>query len=142
MTTPSILAVSDRKLPTFKEWIETHSPGTQAEGFSDFADLAYRSQTQLRDDMTEQEKSFGRMWMGACVAAVELCNMEAIKHNRSPDDIVATLPRVFAAASMYALASVVREDTPWRDIAKILTEEFRMAAKTTADNLSKQFPRN
>ena len=125
-----------RELPSFKQWIEEHSPGTQAAGFEALADLAYRSQATLRDDLSPSEKSFARMWMGACVAAVELCNMEAVKHGVSNDDIIALLPRVFAAATMYAIASACKETTPWRDIAKLVTEEFRAAAKTTADTLS------
>lgn len=132
------MSVMKRPLPSFKEWIEQHSPGTQAAGFAALADLAYRSQATVRDDLSPSAQSFARMWMGACVAAVELCNMEAVKHGRSEAEIIVLLPRVFAAATMYALASACKEETPWRDIAKIVTEEFRAAAKTTADTLSEQ----
>lgn len=134
MTT--IVDVAKRPLPSFKQWIEEHSPGTQADGFADLADLAYRSQAQVHDHLKPLEQSFARMWMGATVAAVELCNMEALKHGRSNADIIALLPRVFAAATMYAIASTCKEDSPHRDIAKIVTEEFRAAAKTAADSLS------
>lgn len=130
--------VMKRPLPSFKAWIEQHSPGTQAEGFVELADLAYRSQATIRDDLSPSAQSFARMWMGACVAAVELCNMEAVKHGRSEEEIIALLPRVFAAAAMYALASACKPETPWRSMAKMVTEEFRAAAKTTADTLTEQ----
>lgn len=138
----SILDVNKRPLPSFKEWIEEHSPGTQADGFEALADLAYRSQTQPLDHLTEQQKCFGRMWMGALVAAVELCNMEALKHKRPQEEIVETLPRVFAAAAMYAIASVCKTETPFRSIAKVIAEEFRQAAKVAADGLTEEAERS
>ena len=131
----TILDINNRPLPTFKEWIEQHSPGTQADGFAALADLAQRTQSQSLDHLTPQQASFGRMWMGASVAAVELCNMEALKHGRPEQEIVATLPRVFAAAAMYAIASILVNDAPFRKIANVISEEFRQAAKTAADDL-------
>lgn len=128
-----------RPLPSFTEWLEANSPGTQPPDFEDFVDLARRTQEQSLEHLTPQQASLGRMWMGACVAAVELCNMEAMKHNRPPSEIIAYLPRVFAMASMYAVASICKEETPWRDIAKVLTEEFRFAAKEAADQLHEQY---
>ena len=138
----SIVDVMDRPLPSFKQWIEEHSPGTQADGFAGLADLAYRSQVTVDPNLSPSAQAFARMWMGGCVAAVELCNMESVKHGTPEADIIALLPRVFAAASMYAIASACKETTPWRDVAKIVTEEFRAAAKKTADALSEQYPRS
>lgn len=138
----SIMDVNKRPLPSFKQWLDEHSPGTQADGFEAFSDLAFRAQSgSLKPGLTPQQESFARMWMGACVAAVELCNMEAVGHLRPEGEIIATLPRVFAAAAMYAMASVCKESTPWRDVAKLLTEEFRAGAKASADQLDEQFPR-
>lgn len=134
----TILDVNRRPLPSFKEWIEQQSPGTHATGFEALADLAYRSQAQAHDHLQPQEQSFGRMWVGAVVAAVELCNMEALKHGRSSEEIIATLPRVFAAAAMYAIASACKPETPHRRIAKLITEEFRAGAKAAADQLFEQ----
>jgi antirestriction protein ArdC len=130
-----ITSEARRPLPTFRQWLENQSPGTQPPDFEAFADLAARTQDQSLDHLTEDAASFGRMWMGACVAAVELCNMEALKHGRSAEQVVATLPRVFACAAMYAVASIVTDDANFRSIAKVLTEEFRAAAKAAADQL-------
>jgi hypothetical protein len=127
--------VHKRPLPSFIEWIEQTSPGTRAPDFEHFADLARRTQEQGLEHLKPHEASFGRMWLGACIAAVEICNAEAIKHNRPQAEIVASLPRVFACATMYAIASVCKEDTPFRDIAKIVTEEYRAATKLAADTL-------
>lgn len=137
----SILDVTKRPLPSFRQWLSEHSPGTQADDFEAFADLAARSQNQPLDHLTPTQASFGRMWMGACVAAVELCNMEAIKHDRPTDETISHLARAFAAACMYAFASAVKDESnpPWRSIARMMTEEFRHAAKTSADRLAEDF---
>jgi hypothetical protein len=59
-------------------------------------------------------------------------------HGRPPDEVVANLSRAFATATMYAIASVCKTDTPFRSIAKVLTEEFRAAAKVAADSIIEQ----
>ena len=132
------LEATARALPSFRKWIEERSPGTQPDDFAAFADLAARTQNQDLAHLKPHEASFGRMWMGASIAAVELCNMEAIKHNRPTAEIISTLPRVFATACMYAMASIAKEDADFRQIAKIMSEEFRAAAKTSADALTEQ----
>jgi hypothetical protein len=131
-----------RRLPSFQEWLETHSPDTKAPDFEAFADLARRTQTASLDDLPRSQLIFLRMWQGACVAAVELCNMEALKHDTPTHDIVVMLPRVFAAASMYAFASITKEGSPYCSIARIMSEEFSFAAKTSADQLTEQEARS
>lgn len=133
-----LFAVHNRPLPSFLKWLESRDDGERGEGFKEFADLAARTQEQSLDHLEPHQASFGRMWMGGCIAAVELCNIEALKHNRPAGEIIATLPRVFAACCMYAMASVTKENTPYRDIAKIMSEEFRAAAKVAADALEAQ----
>ena len=134
----TITDIHKRPLPKFTEWLEEKSPGTLAPDFSAFEELARRTQQQSFDHLKPNEASFGRMWMGAIIAAVELCNMEALKHKRPPGEIIATLPRVFACATMYAIASICKDGTPHRSISKIVSEEFRAAAKTAADILEEQ----
>jgi hypothetical protein len=134
----NILEINKRPLPSFKEWIEEHSPGTQADGFEALTDLVRRSVagTDFKPGLTDQEKSFSRMWIGFCIACVELCNMEALTHERPESEIIVMLPRVIATGAMYAIASSLQDEAPFRDIAKIVTEEFRAAAKVAADQLS------
>lgn len=72
-----------------------------------------------------------------CIATVELCNIENRK-GVSTDVLLAMLPRALGCASVYAFASAAREDAPMRDVAKILTEEFRFAAKEAADSIMGQ----
>lgn len=134
----TILDATKRPLPNFKEWIETHSPGTQADSFAAFYDLTQRSQAQPLDHLKPNEAAFARMWMGACIAAVELCNMEQMKHDTPVDVVIGSMARAFACASMYAVASACKPDTPFRDIAKMLTEDFRAATKIAADELTAQ----
>lgn len=127
-----------RKLPSFREWLEANSPDTLAPDFEAFADLAHRTQSTSFKDLPHEQVVFLRMWQGASVAAVELCNMEALKHDTPAHDIVVMLPRVFAAACMYAVASVAKDDAPYRTIAKLMSEEFAQASKVSADQLNEQ----
>lgn len=127
-----------RELPSFQEWLQEHSPGTLAPDFDAFADLAQRTQSASLENLPHHQLVFLRMWQGASIAAVELCNMEALKHNTPAHDIVVMLPRVFAAACMYAVASVAKDGTPYRTIAKLMSEEFAQASKVSADQLSEQ----
>ena len=133
-----LFSVHKRPLPSFLKWLESRDDGQRGEGFKEFADLALRTQEQTLEHLEPHEASFARMFMGGCIAAVELCNIEALKHKRPPEEIIATLPRVFAACCMYAMASVTKENTPYRGIAKIMSEEFRAAAKVAADALEEQ----
>ncbi len=128
------IEVMKRKLPTFREWLEEKSPGTRAPDFEAFADLAGHTQTQALDHLTPDEASFSRMWAGASIAAVELCNMESAR-GRPPDQIVATMARAFACACMYSVASICREDAPYAAVARYLDKEFRTATKIVADTL-------
>ena len=133
------LDVTKRPLPTFRQWLDEHDPESRTADYQAFADLAQRTQLQPLEHLAPHQASFGRMWMGACVAAVELCNMEAIAHNRPNDEIISNLVRAFGTAAMYALASIAKPDTPFRPIAKALTEEFREATKIAADTLTEDF---
>jgi hypothetical protein len=133
-----IEAQMKRKLPSFLEWLDARSPETRAPDFEAFADLARRTQDASLENLPHEQLVFLRMWQGACVAAVELCNMEALGHDTPTHDIVVMLPRVFAAACMYAMASVSKEDAPFRTIARIMSEEFSFAAKVSADQLNEQ----
>lgn len=126
--------VHKRPLPTFKQWLEAH-PAERGKGFEAFADLAERTQRQPLDHLEPHQASFGRIWMGASIAAVELCQIEETEHDRPSEEVVCNLARAFATATMYALASICKEDAPYRSIAKMLSEEFRAAAKVAADTL-------
>lgn len=122
-------------LPTLDQWLDRQGYTGRAEDFEAIAELARRT-LALSDSgaLTADELSFLRMWKGFLVAAVELSNIEA-KHGRTSLQIVQTLPRVLAAAAMYSCASVFDADTPWRDLAKVMIEEFRIGANVGADQL-------
>lgn len=129
--------LAKRPLPSFAEWLDERNNGKRAQGYDDFralSDLAARTILQSDSGMPVGQASFLRMWQGICLATVEVCNIEHSK--KVPMDIiVAGLPRALSCAAVYAFASVMPEDAPLRDIAKILTEEFRFAAKAAADDL-------
>lgn len=123
-----------RPLPSFDEWLADNGDGTRGDGFDAFVDVALRTQDQKATGLGDDETSFLRIWQGLCVAVVELCNIEA-RHGRTAEQIIQTMPRALAAAAVYATASVVSEGTPLRSVAKLLTEEFRHAAKVAADDI-------
>ncbi|MEN6535695.1 MAG: hypothetical protein ABFD89_18670 [Bryobacteraceae bacterium] len=130
-------SLAKRPLPSFSEWLDQRNDGKRAEGYDDFkalSDLAARTILQSDSNLPVNQASFLRLWQGLCLATVELCNIEHAK--KVPlDIIVASLPRAMACGAIYAFASVMAEDAPLRDIAKVLTEEFRFAAKAAADDL-------
>lgn len=122
-----------RPLPKFDQWLTDHGRGKRGDGFEGFADLMERTQSQeVADALTPAEVSLMRMWQGLTFAVVELCQIEC-DHGRQPVEIIALMPRALACAAFYSTASVLKDDTPWRSIAKLLAEEFRAAAKTCAD---------
>ena len=138
--TPTAFQIQKRPLPSFKKWLE--DKGERASGYEAFVDLVERTQSIPLDNLLPHQKSFGRIFMGASIAAVELCQIEEKQHKRPQDEVVANLARAFATATMYAIASVTEPDTPYRSIAKVLTEEFKAAAKVAADTLIEQYERD
>lgn len=132
-----ISSLDKRPLPTLAQWLDRQNDGERADGYdamAALADLAQRTILQSDSGLPIEQACFLRLWQGMCVATVELCNIERGK-DVPPEAIVAMLPRALACAAVYALASIVKDDAPLRDIAKVLTEEFRFAAKTAADDI-------
>jgi hypothetical protein len=130
-----------RPLPSFKQWLEKEG----VTGLSEDADalfalrqLAQKTLEQRTDDLALHERCFLRLWQGMLVAAVELSNIEFIK-GVPHHVIIGMLPRVMAAASMYAVASACEMDSDWRAIGKILTEEFRAGVNASADQLTESY---
>lgn len=124
-----------RTLPTFDQWLEQNGDGTRGDGFDAFVDQVRR--TTERGALAHYDdaaQSLMRLYSGLSIAVIEACNIE-IQKGRSPVDIAQLMPRALAMAAMYATASIMRADTPWRKIATILIEEFRWAAKEAADEL-------
>ena len=132
------IAEAKRPLPTLAQWLDQQTGGERAEHYDAMAglmDLAERTIKQDPSFLAPNEACFLRLWQGMCVATVELCNIEVERKDTPVHVLVAMLPRALAAASIYAFASVAKDDAPLRDIAKLLTEEFRYAAKAAADDL-------
>lgn len=129
-----------RPLPTLSQWLDEKVGSARGEGFEEIralADLAERTILAKDSGLPVPEGCFLRLWQGFTIAAVELCNIEHGK--QVPTDVILSmLPRVMATAAMYAFASAAPADTPFRDVAKLFTEEFRAAAKTAADTLAEQ----
>lgn len=132
MVDTTVIPELRRPLPNFEKWLDDHGHTERGNGFEALADLVRRTQDQTADGYNEDAKSLLRMWQGLSIAVVELCNIEHCK-GRTPAQIIQLLPRALACAAFYSTASVLEEDSPWRSIAKILTEEFRFAVKEAAD---------
>ena len=129
-----------RALPDFERWLDQRGHSGRAPGFEELADLAVRTQDEPPEHLDEDSRSFLRLWSGLLIAVVELCSIEQV-HGREPHDIVKIMPRALACAAFYASASIFRDDTPWRTIAKILIEEFRFGAKEAADQHAERLAR-
>lgn len=138
MTATLLESAMRRPLPTLSQWLDEKGAASRAEGFEEISalrDLAERTILQETGGLRVEEACFLRLWQGMCIATVELCNLEQVKKVPT-ETIITMLPRVLATAAMYAFASVASENTPYRDVAKLLTEEFRAAAKVAADSLT------
>ncbi|KQZ00875.1 hypothetical protein ASD45_08410 [Pseudolabrys sp. Root1462] len=130
----SIPELTRRPLPSFDEWLNTHGNGKRGDGFEAFRDLAERTHVQKLGAYDEATTSFFRMVTGFQIAIVELCNIEE-RFGRKPHEIISVMPRALACCAVYATASVLQDEAPMRRLAKILTEEFRFAAKEAADQI-------
>jgi hypothetical protein len=122
-----------RALPSFDQWLDRHGDGTRGDGFAGLVDLARRTIEQERATTFHlDELAFLRLWKGLLIAVVELCNIEA-QRDRKVIDTIKLMARALGCAAFYANCSALKEDTPWRSLAKILNEEFRAATKLCAD---------
>jgi len=124
-----------RPVPSFAKWLEQHGDGSRGDGFAPFVDLVDRL---LAPQVGEEDPSiaaFGRMLRGACIAVIEIARIEEAKGVLSLDKIVVQISRVLGFTAMYATASILKEDTPWREIASILHTEFRAGANMAADQM-------
>lgn len=136
-----IIPEMERPLPTFDQWLSTHGDGSRGDGFEALRDLVGRTLEQKEvPGMTRLEAVMLRMWQGFAVATVEICNIEHAR-GTTPAEIITVMPRALAASAFYATASVLKNEAPWRIIAKLLTEEFRYAAKVAADQMTTKIER-
>lgn len=135
----SLFPELSRPLPTFDEWLEQHGDGSRGDGFAAFATLAAQTQDQNATGLAEFSEAaiFLRCWQGMSVAAVEIAEIER-KRGTPQEIIIALLPRAMAAACMYSCASVLKDETPWSEIAEILAGDFAFAAKECARQLQER----
>jgi hypothetical protein len=133
-----------RQLPTLAQWLDSEGDGTRADGFSEWQSLEDFIRRELERDgrsLTDHEMSFWRLWKGYGIATIELCNIEW-KRGRKPEELAQMMPRVAAAMVLYAFASILKEDTPWRSIARVIIEEMRFGVNEAADQLIESFERD
>lgn len=126
--------LSRRALPSFEQWLNENGDGSRGDGFDAFVNLAERTHSAKPENLTDEQATFLRLWMGLQVAIIELCNLED-QRGVKPETIITMMPRVLATAGVYAVASVAKDDAPMRTMAKILIKEFRFAAKEAADQI-------
>jgi hypothetical protein len=140
MSVPFLDDAVRRPLPSLAQFIDGRNGGARAGDYAEFtalADLAERTLAQSEAGLPVEQAAFLRLWKGFSIATIELCNIE--RRSRVPVEVlVAMLPRVLACAAMYAFASVAKDDTPFREIAKLLSEEFRAGAKVAADGMTER----
>lgn len=132
-----VQAALARQLPSFAQWLEEEGDGSRGDGFAAFVDQVARTRERgALPHYDDAARSLLRLYAGLSIAIVEACNIEH-QQGRNAMDIVQLMPRALAMAAMYATASILKSETPWRSIAKVLVEEFRFAAKEAADDLTR-----
>ena len=122
-------------LPSFDRWLTENGDGSRGDGFEPMADLLRRMQQRglAGQELDAESMAFSRMIIGRTIAVVEICNIEVQQLERSPEATIKLIARAAGAASFYAVASVLTDEAPWRQVAKVLFEEIRFGLKTAAD---------
>jgi hypothetical protein len=121
----------NRKLPSLDE----HLGEGRGEGFVDWVERMFALDYAMLKAGTEQEQLFVRLLRAQMVAAVESLRQEA-EAGGDAVKLIQLLPRTMGTVSMYALASILKDDAPLRDFATTLFEEFRFGAKEAADQIA------
>jgi hypothetical protein len=123
-----------RPLPTFHQWLVENGGTARDERFEALGDLA-RKLSELKPSFDDQA-ALVRMWQGLLIAITELVHNEE-RLGRPFNHTLAMLPRALALAAMYGVTCGCKDETHWRGLAKLMTEEFRAAAKGAADELER-----
>lgn len=118
------MTIFAKDIPSLGQWL---GDGPRAEGFEQWVKLLLRT-----EHLDEDEQSALRLMQILGIAAIEGSNIEA-RHGRPFEMTAVFLARGMGAVCMTAVASCLRDDAPWRDMAVMLTEEFRRGAKQMAD---------
>lgn len=122
--------LANRPLPTLDEYLD----GARGEGFVDWAERMFA----VAETGSPEQRLLFRLLKVQMVAAVESLRQE----DQADGDrikMIQCLPRAMAVAAMYAFTSIVKDDAPHREFATVLTEEFRFAAKESADQIASAF---
>jgi hypothetical protein len=116
-----------KNIPSLNEWL---GDGSRGEGFEQWVSLVLS-----KEHRNEDEAAALRIMQTLCVAAVESGNAE-FRRGRPFDETARYMARGMGVVCFSAVASCLREGTDWRDIAVMLTEEFRHGAKVMAETMN------
>jgi hypothetical protein len=116
-----------KNIPSLNEWL---GDGPRGEGFEQWVSLVLS-----KEHRNEDEAAALRIMQTFCVAAVESGNSE-YRRGRPFDETARYMARGMGVVCFTAVASCLRDGTDWRDIAVMLTEEFRHGAKVMADTMN------
>lgn len=116
-----------KNIPSLGDWL---GDGPRGEGFEQWVSLVLS-----KEHHNEDEAAALRIMQTLCVAAVESGNAEA-RRGRPFDETARYMARGMGAVCFAAVASCLREGTDWRDIAVMLTEEFRVGAEAMAEAMN------
>lgn len=134
MPSPSPSALTKR-IPSLAEWLGN---GARCDGFEQWVALTLDQSAD--PDGTSDEAKMLRIAQTFAVACVEQMSREA-QRDPSPEgvsDALAMWARAAGFTTVCAVASVVRDDAPFRRIARTLAEEFKIGAKMAADKMADQ----
>jgi hypothetical protein len=73
----SVFDFAKRPISSFRDWLEIQNPG-QSEHFAALEDLTRKLCNAPIVDLSPPQASIRRMWTGASIAAVEICNLESL----------------------------------------------------------------
>lgn len=126
-----LLGAMSRELPS----LDAYFGDDRGEAFQDWAERIFAADFTALKAGTKQDQLFVRLMRVQMIAAVESLRAE-MKAGGDVVQLIQMLPRTMGLCSMYAFASILKDDAPTRDFATILIEEFRFGAKEAADQIA------
>ncbi|MDP3407275.1 hypothetical protein [Bosea sp. (in: a-proteobacteria)] len=129
-----LLGSQARPMPNLAQFLGE----SRGEQFEDYVAEMARNQAWADTAATAEERIMVRLLRVMGIAAIEgLREAEAAEGGDFVGAIL-QLARVMGHTALCATAGACREDTPWRELATILIEEFRFGADAAADQLERQ----
>lgn len=129
-----LLSSQARPMPKLAQFLGE----SRGEHFEDYVAEMVRNQAWADTAATAEERIMVRLMRVMAIGALEGLREAEAAEGGSFEGAIIQLGRVMGNTALCATAGGCREDTPWRELATILIEEFRFGANAAADQMERQ----